>query len=192
MKKTRCYWAINVSPEEVIYHDTEWGLPCYDDAHLFEMLLLEGAQAGLSWSTILHKREGYRLHYDGFNPEKIALWTDDKIEQLMLEPAIIRNRLKINAARTNAQVFLNVLDDYSSFSDYLWQFVDGKPVHNTWETHAEVPAFTEQSELMAKTLHKAGFRFVGKTICYAYMQAVGMVNDHTTDCFRHVECSSFL
>lgn len=189
MKKTRCFWAINASPKEVVYHDTEWGVPCYDDAHLFEMLLLEGAQAGLSWSTILNKREGYRQHYDHFNPEKIALWTDKKIEQLMLEPAIIRNRLKINAARTNAQMFLKVIDKHASFSDYLWKFVDSKPIHNTWKTHDAVPAYTEQSEHMAKTLNKAGFKFVGKTICYAYMQAVGMVNDHTTDCFRHIECS---
>lgn len=188
MNIIRCYWTINASPEEIIYHDAEWGVPCFDDAHLFEMLLLEGAQAGLSWSTILHKREGYRKHYEQFNPEKISCWTDEHIEQLMQEPEIIRNRLKIKAARNNAQVYLAIVEKHSSFSEYIWQFVDGEPVQNHWKTHADIPAFTEQSEHMARTLRKAGFNFVGKTICYAFMQAVGMVNDHTTNCFRHKEC----
>ena len=185
---TRCAWATNASQAEIDYHDTEWGVPCFDNAHLFEMLLLEGAQAGLSWSTILRKREGYRLHYDQFDPEKIASWSDSKIEQLMLEPDIIRNRLKINAARTNARAFIDLVSRHGHFSDYLWQFVDGSPVINNWATQSMVPAFTEQSEKMAKSLRQQGFRFVGKTICYAFMQAVGMVNDHTTDCFRHRQC----
>ncbi len=190
MNKVRCYWAINGCPNERVYHDMEWGVPCYDDAHLFEMLLLEGLQAGLSWSTILNKRDAFRVHYDNFNPEIIAIWPDNKIEQLMQETSIIRNRLKINAAVTNAQTYLQIVEQYDSFSDYLWQFVEGKPIQNHWKIHADLPAFTSESELMAKTLHKAGFRFVGKTICYAFMQAVGMVNDHTTDCYRHVDCSN--
>jgi len=186
----RCDWASNASSAEIQYHDTEWGVPCYDDAHLFEMLLLEGAQAGLSWSTILHKRDGYRTHYEQFNPERIANWSNRKIEQLMQEPAIIRNRLKINAARTNARAFIEIVEQHNSFSDYLWKFVDNTPVINTWQTREQVPAYTRQSETMAKTLHQDGFRFVGKTICYAFMQAVGMVNDHTTDCFRHQQCNN--
>ncbi len=190
MNKSRCVWAVNGTPKELVYHDKEWGMPCYDDSHLFEMLVLEGAQAGLSWSTILGKRDAFRIHYDAFNPETIATWTDEKIEQLMQEPSIIRNRLKIKSAMTNAQTYLKILEQHNSFSDYLWQFVDNKPIQNHWKTHKDLPAFTTQSEMMAKTLHKDGFRFVGKTICYALMQAVGMVNDHTTDCFRYSECKA--
>ncbi|MCH9696698.1 MAG: DNA-3-methyladenine glycosylase I [Gammaproteobacteria bacterium] len=187
---TRCYWASHGTERERIYHDTEWGIPNHDDAHLFEMLLLEGAQAGLSWATILNKRAAFREHYDAFNPEQIACWDDKKIQQLMNEPSIIRNRLKIQSAIDNARAFLAITEQTGRFSDYIWQFVNGEPIINHWTTHADLPAYSDKSEQMAKTLRQAGFKFVGKTICYAYMQAVGMVNDHTTDCFRHIQCQN--
>lgn len=183
----RCKWVTD-DPLYIEYHDHEWGMPSHDDGHLFEMLILEGAQAGLNWLTILKKREGYRRLYDGFNPEKMARYRDSKIEKLLQDPAIIRNRLKVESARTNARQFLAVLDEYDSFADYIWQFVDGKPIVNRWKNLKQVPATTAESDAMSRELKRRGFKFVGSTICYAYMQAVGMVNDHTTNCFRYKPC----
>ncbi len=183
----RCQWAENAGPEDQAYHDEEWGVPVHDDRLLFEFLILEGAQAGLSWSTILKKREGYRKAFDNFEAEKIASYTDKKIERLLQNPAIVRNRLKVNAAVTNAKCFLQVRDEFGSFDAYIWQFVDGRPVKNRWKEMADVPASTPASDAMSKDLKKRGFKFVGTTICYAFMQAVGMVNDHTQDCFRYRE-----
>lgn len=184
MKK--CTWALS-SPSEQQYHDLEWGVPVHDDRLLFEFLILEGAQAGLSWSTILNKRDGYRLAFDNFDAEKVAGYDEEKINALLANPEIVRNRLKVNAAVTNAQAFLKVRQDFGSFDAYIWQFVDGRPLHNAWKTAADLPASTPTSELMSKDLKKRGFKFVGSTICYAFMQATGMVNDHTIDCYRHAE-----
>jgi DNA-3-methyladenine glycosylase I len=184
MKK--CTWALS-SPSEELYHDLEWGMPVHDDRLLFEFLILEGAQAGLSWSTILNKRDGYRKAFDNFDAKRIANYDDKKINELLANPNIVRNKLKINAAVTNAQAFLNVQQDFASFDAYIWQFVGGRPLHNAWKNAAEVPASTPISELMSKDLKKRGFKFVGSTICYAYMQAIGMVNDHTVECYRHAE-----
>ncbi|MGR9014077.1 MAG: DNA-3-methyladenine glycosylase I [Gammaproteobacteria bacterium] len=184
MKK--CTWALS-SPSEQQYHDLEWGVPVHDDRLLFEFLILEGAQAGLSWSTILNKRAGYRKAFDNFDAKKIAVYDDRKIGELLTNPDIVRNKLKINAAVINAQAFLNVQQAFSSFDEYIWLFVDGRPLQNAWKTAADIPASTVRSELMSKDLKNRGFKFVGSTICYAYMQAVGMVNDHTVDCFRHAE-----
>jgi len=183
----RCGWVTD-DPLYIDYHDTEWGVPSFDDQHLFEMLILEGAQAGLSWLTILRKREGYRRLYDGFDAEKMARYRDSKIEKLLLEPAIIRNRLKVESARTNARKYLEVLDEYDSFADFIWQFVDGQPLQNRWKKLQQVPASTALSDAMSRELKRRGFKFVGSTICYAYMQSVGMVNDHTADCFRYTQC----
>lgn len=185
--KIRCGWA-GSDPLYHRYHDEEWGVPSYDDQHLFEMLILEGAQAGLNWLTILKKREGYRKAFDQFNAEKMARYSASKIEKLLLNPDIIRNRLKVNAAVTNAKKYLDVKKEFGSFSDYIWRFVDGKPINNKWKTMKQVPATTKESDAMSKDLKKRGFKFVGSTICYAYMQAVGMVNDHTTDCYRYKVC----
>ncbi len=182
MSLSRCSWAQG-SEIECQYHDQEWGVPLRDEDRLFEFLLLEGAQAGLSWVTILKKREAYRIAFDQFNAEKIAAYDDDKIEALMQNKAIIRNRLKINAAVTNARCFLKIQQE-GSFSDYLWQFVQNQPVVNIWHQHSDIPAKTPVSEAMSQELKQAGFKFVGPTICYAFMQAVGMVNDHTQSCFR--------
>ena len=184
MEKTRCEWA-GTDPLYCKYHDEEWGVPLHDDQKLFEFLLLEGAQAGLSWITILRKRENYRTAFDLFDPHKIALYTDDKIEELMQNEGIIRNRRKIEAAITNAKIFLEVQKEYGSFDSYIWSFTNGETIQNQWKTLDEVPASTPESELMSKTLKKRGFKFVGPTICYAFMQATGMVNDHTVDCFRY-------
>lgn len=181
-QKIRCEW-VNADPLYIDYHDHEWGKPVYDDRVLFEFLLLEGAQAGLSWLTVLKKRENYRQLFSEFDPEKIARFNARKIESLLKNPGIIRNRLKVNAAVVNAKAYLNVLDEYDSFADYIWQFVGGKPVKNAWKALKQIPISTQQSDVMSKDLKKRGFKFVGSTICYAYMQAVGMVNDHTTDCF---------
>lgn len=182
----RCEWA-GRDPLYVEYHDREWGVPSRDDWHLFEMLILEGAQAGLSWITILKKRENYRELFDGFDPEKIARYDKRKVNALLKNPGIVRNPLKIEAAILNAKACLELAEEGRSFSDYLWQFVDGKPVVNRRKTIKEVPASTRQSDEMSKALKKRGFKFVGSTICYAFMQAVGMVNDHTTRCFRYKE-----
>jgi DNA-3-methyladenine glycosylase I len=185
-QKTRCEWCLGF-PQYTEYHDTEWGVPSYDDLHQFEMLILEGMQAGLSWATVLKKRENFRASFDDFNPEKIARYDDYKIRELLENPGIIRNRLKVRAAVTNAQAFLKVVESGRTFSDYIWQFVNGKPIVNQWNNLEEIPASTTESELMSKQLKKDGFRFVGPTICYAHMQATGMVNDHITSCFRHDE-----
>ncbi len=182
--KTRCRWA---GTDELYrsYHDTEWGVPVRDDRILFEFLLLEGAQAGLSWITILRKRENYRKAYGGFDPEQIARWTEAKKARLLQDPGIIRNRLKVASAVTNARIVLDLREADQSLSGLLWKFVDGVPVQNTWKSMAGVPASTPQSDAMSRELKGLGFKFVGTTICYAFMQAVGMVNDHTVDCFRH-------
>jgi DNA-3-methyladenine glycosylase I len=186
MKTTRCAW-VSDDPLYVDYHDQEWGKPIYDDRLLFEFLILEGAQAGLSWLTILKRRENYRRCFDHFNVEKIARYDDEKCKNLLANPGIIRNRLKIQSVITNAQAYLAVNQEYQHFSDYIWQFVDGKPIQNHWKSHNQVPANTVISDKMSKDLKKRGFKFVGTTICYAFMQAVGMVNDHLVCCFRHSE-----
>lgn len=180
---TRCTWAER-SPLEQAYHDSEWGTPVHDDRLLFEFLILEGAQAGLSWTTILRKRHAYRAAFDGFDPERVARYDETKIGELLANPGIVRNRLKIAAAVNNARRFLEVRERFDSFDAYLWRFVDGCPRQNTWRSMAEVPARTAESDALSKDLVKRGFRFVGSVICYAYMQAIGMVNDHTVDCFR--------
>lgn len=185
-EKTRCAWTTQDSLY-MDYHDKEWGVPQHDDSILFEFLILEGMQAGLSWITILKKRENYRLALDGFNAEKIARYTDRKVNELMNNSGIIRNNLKINSIITNAKSYLALKEKEESFSDYLWQFVDGKPIKNHWENIKSVPAATPLSDKISKDLKKRGFKFVGSTICYAYMQAVGLVNDHTKDCFRYKE-----
>ncbi|MDQ1363906.1 MAG: DNA-3-methyladenine glycosylase [Pseudomonadota bacterium] len=188
-QRIRCDWAGN---DELYqrYHDEEWGVPSYDDQHLFEMLILEGAQAGLNWITILRKREGYRRAFDNFDAEKMARYTPKKIGKLLLNPEIVRNRLKVHAAVINAQCYLDVLQEHGTFAGYIWQFVDGKPRVNKWKTMKQVPATTAQSDAMSKALKKRGFKFAGSTICYAYMQAVGMVNDHLTGCFCYRKCKS--
>jgi DNA-3-methyladenine glycosylase I len=181
--RTRCPWARNELA--ILYHDQEWGVPVHDDHHLFEFLVLEGAQAGLSWDTILRKRENYRKAFDGFDPKVVARFGQRKIGQLLDDPGIVRNRLKIASAVQNAQALLKVAEEFGSFDRYLWQFVGGKPRLNTWKVSRQVPARTSQSDMMSKDLRKRGFKFVGSTICYAFMQAVGMVNDHLTSCFRY-------
>ncbi|ABE48761.1 DNA-3-methyladenine glycosylase I [Methylobacillus flagellatus] len=184
----RCGWAKRAL--DVIYHDTEWGVPVHDDRLLFEFLVLEGAQAGLSWSTVLKKREHYRKVFDQFDIAKIAAYDADKAEALLADPGIIRNRLKVHAAISNARATLDIQAKHGSLDAFLWQFVQGTPQVNRWRSLAEVPAQTEVSDQMSKALLKHGFKFVGSTICYAFMQAVGMVNDHVVDCFRHVELLS--
>lgn len=169
------------------YHDVEWGVPLHDDRRLFEFLILEGAQAGLSWITILRKRENYRDAFDVFDAARIAAYGSNKIESLLQNAGIVRNRLKIASAVVNARKFLDVQNEFGSFDKFIWQFVEGKPRQNKWRSHDLVPANTQESDAMSTELQKRGFKFVGTTICYAYMQAVGMVNDHTTDCFRHHE-----
>lgn len=186
---TRCQWAKN-SPPERDYHDQEWGVPLHNDRLLFEFLILEGAQAGLSWSTILNKRDGYRQAFDHFDVETVANYDANKIRQLLTNPAIVRNRLKINAAVSNAQAFLKIQQEFTSFDSYIWQFVDGQPIQNAWPDSSVVPANTLQSDTMSKDLKQRGFKFIGTTICYAFMQATGMVNDHTIDCYRHQLCQS--
>ncbi len=187
MNNKRCSWC-GEDPLYVRYHDEEWGVPVRDDPTLFEFLVLEGAQAGLAWITVLRKREGYRKLFDGFDPEKIARYSDKKLDKLLQDPAIIRNKLKVYGARTNARAFLNVQEERGSFSDYIWDFVDGRPIQNNWRTLKQIPATTRISDTISKDLKKRGFTFVGSTIVYAHMQATGMVNDHTADCFRHREC----
>ncbi len=170
------------------YHDKEWGVPSFDDQHLFEMLILEGNQAGLSWSTILNKREHFREAFDGFNAEKMAKYSEEKVQELLQNPGIIRNKLKVRAAITNAQIYLKIKDSGMSFSDYFWRFNDGKVTVNAFKTLKEVPATSPISDAMSKQMKKDGFKFVGSTIMYAHMQATGMVNDHIVDCFRYQEC----
>jgi DNA-3-methyladenine glycosylase I len=171
------------------YHDREWGVPCHDERALFELLILEGAQAGLSWSTILNKREAYRLAFDGFDPAKVARYRESRVSKLLADPGVVRNRLKISAAVTNARAFLAVQKEFGSFDAYLWRFVGGRPIQNAWRASAEVPARTAESDALSKDLLARGFRFVGSTICYAFMQSAGLVNDHLVDCFRYGELS---
>ncbi|HEY1423343.1 MAG TPA: DNA-3-methyladenine glycosylase I [Candidatus Acidoferrum sp.] len=180
---SRCRWASN--EWNIPYHDTEWGVPVHDDRMLFEFLILEGAQAGLSWDTILRKRERYREAFDQFDPERVARYDAKKVRALLADAGIVRNRLKIAATIGNAQAFLKVQKEFASFDKYIWQFVGGKPKINKWKTHKKLPAKTAESDAMSKDLQKRGFRFVGSTICYAFMQATGMVNDHATSCFRY-------
>jgi DNA-3-methyladenine glycosylase I len=182
---TRCRWA--TTDLSIPYHDAEWGVPLHDDRRLFEFLILEGAQAGLSWETILKKRESYRKAFDDFDAERIARYTAKKVEKLMADSGIIRNRLKIDSAVSNAKAFLEVQREAGSFDKYIWSFVDGKPRVNKWRGLGDVPATTPESDAMSKDLKKRGFRFVGSTICYAFMQATGMVNDHAVSCFRYRE-----
>lgn len=182
--KKRCQW-VSDDPLYVDYHDNEWGKPVYDDLKLFEFLVLEGMQAGLSWITILKKRDNYRKAFDNFDPNKIARYTPAKIEKLLQDPGIIRNRLKVNSIIQNAKAYLDVQKTESSFSDFLWQFVDGQPIKNQWKRHADIPTTSVEAQNMANILKKRGFKFVGETICYAFMQAVGMVDDHIEECFLY-------
>jgi DNA-3-methyladenine glycosylase I len=184
--RVRCGWT-TTDPLYLAYHDEEWGVPVHDERRLFEMLILEGAQAGLSWITILRRREGYRRAFDGFDPEVVARYGPKKIASLLEDPGIIRNRAKIDAAVANAKALLALREETGSFDRFLWQLVGGKPIQNRWKSLSEVPPETAESTAMSKELRRRGFGFVGPTICYAFMQAVGMVNDHTTDCFRHRE-----
>ena len=184
MTRTRCAWA-NSDPLNLRYHDSEWGIPVHDDRHLFEMLILEGAQAGLAWITILRKRAGYREAFDDFNPAAVARYDQRRVARLLKNLDIVRNRLKIESAVTNARSFLEVQDEQGSFDAYIWGFVDGHPKQNQWQRLSAIPADTATSTAMSKDLKRRGFRFVGPTICYAFMQAVGMVNDHATNCFRY-------
>jgi DNA-3-methyladenine glycosylase I len=186
-KRRRCSWCENTSLGQLYidYHDHEWGVPVHDDRALFEFLILEGAQAGLSWSTILAKRDGYRMAFAGFDPARVARFSEDRLEKLMLDPGIVRNRLKIRSAVINAKAFLAVQAEFGSFDKYIWSFVGGKPKVNKWKAMGDVPATTPESDAMSKDLAKRGFKFIGSTICYAFMQATGMVNDHFTGCFRY-------
>ncbi len=189
-QRPRCEWVkTEVDPRYLEYHDREWGVPVHDDRKQFEFLLLEGAQAGLSWWTVLNKREGYRKAFAEFNPEKVARFTDRRIERLLENRAIIRNRLKVRAAVTNARAFLAIQDQFDCFDDYIWQFVDGKPIQNRWRQLQDIPATTPLSNKLSKDLKQRGFKFVGSTIVYAHMQAIGMVNDHLVKCYRHAECA---
>jgi DNA-3-methyladenine glycosylase I len=184
--RTRCAWA-STNPLQAAYHDTEWGVPVHDDRVLFEFLILEGAQAGLSWDTILKKRQNYRRAFARFDPRAVARFGKKEIATLMKDPGIVRNRLKIESAITNAKAFLAVQREFGSFDTYIWRFVGGDPKRNRWRAMKQVPAFTLESDAMSKDLKQRGFRFVGSTICYAFMQATGMVNDHLVTCFRHDE-----
>ena len=187
----RCEWATH-SELEAKYHDEEWGVPLHDDRLLFEFLILEGAQAGLSWSTILKKRENYRRVFDRFDPARVAGYGEEKIEALLQDPGIVRNRLKVRAAVANAGAFLDIQQEAGSFDAYIWQFVDGRPIQNAWKSIHDIPAQTPTSVAMSKELKRRGVRFVGPTICYAFMQAVGMVNDHVVDCFRYKELAAIV
>ena len=186
--RIRCAWP-GIDPLYLDYHDREWGVPVHDDRLLFEFLILEGAQAGLSWITILRKRPAYRTAFAGFDPEAVARFDGAKVAELLANPGIVRNRLKVESAISNARAFLAVQEEFGSFDAYQWGFVEGKPTRNAWKSLREVPASTPVSEAMSRDLKRRGFRFVGSTICYAHMQAVGMVNDHTVDCFRWREVS---
>jgi DNA-3-methyladenine glycosylase I len=183
--RSRCSWP--QSPLDIAYHDAEWGVPVHDDRMLFELLTLEGAQAGLSWSTILKKRENYRRAFDGFDPERVARFASKRVDRLLADPGIVRHRGKIESTISNARAFLDVRREFGSFDRYVWQFVGSAPRVNQWRTLRDVPARTPESDALSKDLKRRGFRFVGSTICYAFMQAAGMVNDHTTDCFRYGE-----
>ncbi len=188
IRMKRCDWARNEL--SIDYHDREWGVPLHDDRRLFEFLILEGAQAGLSWDTILRKRPRYREVFDGFDPARVARYTPRKLSALLADPGIVRNRLKVAAAVQNARSFLNVAEQFGSFDDYIWGFVDGRPIVNRWRSMQQVPARTTISDAMSRDLKRRGFTFVGSTICYAFMQAVGLVNDHLTGCFRHAQITA--
>ena len=190
MSKTRCEWVSNQFEEYIKYHDEEWGVPVHDDQTHFEFLILEGAQAGLSWSTILKRRDGYRKAFENFDVRKIAEFDDEKVEQLLLDKGIIRNRLKVLSAITNARMFMEVQEEFGSFDSYIWSFVNDTPITKGWKELSQVPATTKESDALSKDLKKRGFKFVGSTIIYAHMQACGLVNDHTTDCFRFEEIRS--
>ena len=189
-KVTRCRWAEGVSLAYIEYHDIEWGVPVWDDRKQFEFLILEGAQAGLSWSTILNKRDGYRRLFADFDPQKVARFTDKRVQKILLDASIVRNRLKVQSAVSNAKAFLKVQREFGTFCDYIWGFVDGQPVQNRFRKDADVPATSPQSDALSKDLKQRGFKFVGSTIIYAHMQATGMVNDHVTQCFRHKSCAA--
>jgi DNA-3-methyladenine glycosylase I len=186
VEKPRCWWC-GQDPLYTAYHDREWGVPVHDDRTLFEFLVLEGAQAGLSWITILKKRDAYRAAFDQFDPQKVARYGARQVARLLNDAGIVRNRLKVESAVRNAKAFLQVQEQFGSFDAYQWRFVDGKPLHNTWQTQKQVPACTTLSDAFSKDLKQRGFNFVGSTIIYAHMQAVGMVNDHLVDCFRHAQ-----
>lgn len=187
MDKKRCSWCEGSFDAYVKYHDDEWGIPVHDDAKHFEFLILEGAQAGLSWATVLKKRDGYRKAFAGFDVDKVSKYTESKIEAILLDPGVIRNRLKVYGAVNNAKKFLEVQNEFGSFDKYIWSFVEGKPIINNWQLMTDVPATTKESDALSKDLKKRGFKFVGSTIIYAHMQACGLVNDHTTDCYRYKE-----
>ena len=186
MDQQRCEW-VGSHPLEIVYHDTEWGIPVHDDRRLFELLILEGAQAGLNWLTVLKKRESYREAFAGFDPAEVARFDEARVEALLRNPGIVRNRLKVRSAIRNARAFLKIQEDYGTFDAYVWPFVEGAPKVSRWRSLTEIPAQTPESERMSKDLKKRGFNFVGPTICYAFMQAVGLVNDHTVDCYRYHE-----
>jgi DNA-3-methyladenine glycosylase I len=183
--KRRCPWAESGEPLLLEYHDMEWGVPTHDERTLFEFLVLEGAQAGLSWTTVLKKREGYRKAFAGFDPKKVALFDQSKVSKLLEDPGIIRNRLKVESAVSNAKAFLAVQKEFGSFDAYVWSFVNGRPIRNKWKDMRQIPVKTRIAEALSKDLLKRGFKFVGPTICYSFMQAVGMVNDHLVDCHRY-------
>lgn len=189
LKQQRCPWC-DSSDLYRAYHDEEWGVPVYDDQRQFEFLTLESAQAGLSWSTILNKREGYRQAFAQFDPQKVARFTGKRIAKLLENPGIVRNKLKVNAAVTNARAFLKVQEEFDGFANYIWQFIEGKPIQNRWKTMKQIPATTKESDALSKDLKSRGFKFVGSTIMYAHMQAAGLVNDHLVSCFRHSECAN--
>ena len=191
MSPHRCEWA-GSDPLYLAYHDEEWGVPVHDDRRHYEMICLEGAQAGLSWITVLRKRDNYRTAFDQFDPTLVAGYDEDKVAELLANPGIVRNRLKVRAFIRNAQAFLRIQAEYGSFDEYIWRFVDGAPIVNHWQSLREIPALTPEAQAMSKDLAKRGFTFVGPTICYAYMQACGMVNDHVVSCFRHSECAGII
>ena len=188
-KVTRCKWAEGVGLNYIEYHDKEWGVPVHDDRTQFEFLILEGAQAGLSWSTILNKRDGYRRAFAEFDVEKVARFTKKRVEKLLLDPSIVRNRLKVESTISNAKAFIAVQEEFSSFSDYIWGFVDGRAIQKKFKKDSDIPATSAESDALSKDLKKRGFRFVGSTIVYAHMQATGLVNDHVVGCFRHKACA---
>ncbi len=188
-KVTRCKWAEGVGLNYIEYHDKEWGVPVHDDRTQFEFLILEGAQAGLSWSTILNKRDGYRKAFAEFDVEKVARFTKKRVEKLLLDPSIVRNRLKVESTVSNAKAFIAVQEEFSSFSDYIWGFVDGRTIQNKFKKDSDIPATSAESDALSKDLKKRGFKFVGSTIMYAHMQATGLVNDHVVGCFRHKVCA---
>ncbi len=189
-KVKRCAWAGETSLNYIEYHDKEWGVPAWDDRTQFEFLLLEGAQAGLSWSTILNKRDGYRKNFADFDANKVARFTQKRIDRILQDPGIVRNKLKVNSAVTNAQAFLRVQEEFDGFANYIWQFVGSKPIQNKFRKDSDVPATSPESDAMSKDLKKRGFKFVGSTIMYAHMQATGMVNDHVMTCFRYKPCKA--